>query len=238
MNSIRDGVSDIDSLWDYQDPQGSGDRFRSILPATMAPEHQSYRLELMTQIARTEGLQDRFDEANSILDQVEAELSDEGHRPRIRYLMERGRALNSSGSPEQSRSYFLDAYEIAKGSGEDYLTIDAIHMLAVVESPEKQIEWGLLGLKIAQKTTNKRAADWQGPLYNNLGWTYYDLERYADALPLFQASLAWREEQRDERGTKIAAGALVECLRKLGRSEEAAALEARYGGEDAPESVP
>lgn len=231
MNGASDGLPDIDGLWDYQDPAGSRGRFQGILPAAEAADHHDYLAELLTQIARTEGLQDRFDEATSILDQVEAALTDEVHRPRIRYLLERGRVFNSSGSPKQSKPYFLEAYELARANGEDYLTIDAIHMLAIVEAPEKQIEWALLGLDLAQRTIDERAAGWRGPLYNNLGWTYYDLGRYDEALPLFQSGLEWREQHRQKREARIAAKAVAECLRSLGRAGEAQDVEARYAAE-------
>ncbi len=39
-------MTDIDSLWDYDDPAGSEARFRAALPNAAPPE----RLELLTQI--------------------------------------------------------------------------------------------------------------------------------------------------------------------------------------------
>ena len=58
---------------------------------------------MLTQIARTEGLQREFEEAHAILDTVEAMLTDEMGVPRIRYLLERGRVYNSSNQREKSK---------------------------------------------------------------------------------------------------------------------------------------
>ena len=69
----------------------------------------SYRFELLTQIARSQGLQRRFDDAHATLDWVEMVLNGlpeteaEGEAaavtPRIRHLLERGRVFNSSRRP-------------------------------------------------------------------------------------------------------------------------------------------
>ena len=49
---------EIDDLWDYTDPAGSEARFRACLAQT-EPGSSAYR-ELLTQIARAQGLQRNF----------------------------------------------------------------------------------------------------------------------------------------------------------------------------------
>ena len=48
---------DIDSFWEYSDPAASEARFRAALSSAQGDD----RLELLTQIARTYSLRQRFD---------------------------------------------------------------------------------------------------------------------------------------------------------------------------------
>ena len=65
---------DFDSLWDYSNPEQTEIKFREVLKQIL--ESESAYLELLTQIARTQGLQRKFDEAHQTLDQVEKKLKD------------------------------------------------------------------------------------------------------------------------------------------------------------------
>ena len=126
-------VPDFDALWDYSYPDQTEEKFREIL--LQIAEDDSAYLELLTQIARAQGLQRKFDEAHQTLDQVEKRLNDYPSRAKVRYLLERGRVLNSSGKPEQARPFFEHALDSAKQISEDFFAVDAIHMLAIVALP-------------------------------------------------------------------------------------------------------
>lgn len=214
-------LPDFDALWDYNKPDVTEMKFRDLMPQAQASGNTGYYTELLTQVARTQGLQNKFDEAHKTLDKVEKMLSDAMVRPRVRYLLERGRVYNSSGTPDKAKPYFMEAYELAKGSGEDYYAIDAVHMLQIVEPPDKQLDWALRAIDMTEKTADQRAKKWLGPLYNNTGWTYFDMEQYENALTWFEKSLAWRQEQKDERGTRIAQWTIARAYRALGRTEDA-----------------
>ena len=60
---------DVDALWNYADPAASESRFREALKEAKADD----ALILRTQVARTLGLRNRFEEARSELDGVEAD---------------------------------------------------------------------------------------------------------------------------------------------------------------------
>ena len=87
----------LDAQWDYGKPVASEQRFRSELAKWPADSAQA--LEVRTQIARALGLQQKFEDAHAMLDVVEAKLPNASVHLRVRYLLERGRAFNSSGSP-------------------------------------------------------------------------------------------------------------------------------------------
>lgn len=217
----EESLPDFDTLWDYSNPQQTEVKFMELVPGAQESGNMSYYAQLLTQIARTRGLQGKYQEAHATLDSVEGMLTDELTAAKIRYLLERGRVYNSSGEPEKSKPLFLEAWELAVANKEDYYAVDAAHMLGIVEPPEKQLEWSLKALEVTEKTTDERTKRWLGPLYNNIGWTYHDMEEYEKALELFRKGLEWRKGINDERGIRIQTWNIARTYRSLGKTEEA-----------------
>lgn len=214
-------LEDFDALWDYNDPAGTGEKFRALLPAAEAAGDATYRAELLTQVARAEGLSRRFEQAHRTLDEVERALESLPARARVRYLLERGRVFNSSGDKDEARPLFLEALDLARHSGEGFYAVDAAHMLGIIDPPDKQLEWHLLALEMTERSTEARARGWRGSLYNNLGWTYHDAGDYEKALNMFEKALQFRIEQGKEHEVRIARWCIARTLRSLGRVEEA-----------------
>lgn len=214
-------LADFDTLWDYDHPAQTEAAFRALLPQAHASGNRAYTLELLTQLARTQGLQRDFAAAHETLDQAQALLTAELSRASVRYLLERGRVLNSSGHPEEARPLFELAWEQGLACHEDFHTIDAAHMVAIVAPPEEQLEWTCKGLALVERTTDARARTWGGSLYNNIGWAYHAQAQYHHALEAFQRALAWRHIQGDPREIRIAEWCIARTLRSLGQVEEA-----------------
>src|SRR5262245_46083415 len=116
---------DIDAVWDFTDPASSEAKFRNLAKEVKVAGDAELLAELHTQIARAEGLQRKFEEAHHTLDQVETALSAKMKRARIRYLLERGRVLNSSQHLDDAKPLFLKAVEVGEAAHEDGLTVDA-----------------------------------------------------------------------------------------------------------------
>ena len=83
-------------------------------------------------------MRQRFREAHEQLDAVEAKLGHAGFRPRIRYLLERGRTFNSAGDREEGRACFLSAWKEASAAQEEGLAVDAAHMIAITHGGEDE----------------------------------------------------------------------------------------------------
>ena len=218
---VAEGLPDFDDLWDYDNPAVTERKFRELLAQTRASGNISYLAQLLTQIARTQGLQRRFEDAHRTLDEADRLLTGQDARPRIRYFLERGRVFNSSGNPGESRPLFLRAWELAKASSEDFYAVDVAHMMAIIEPPEHQLEWNFKALELAESSSDPRARRWKGSLYNNLGWNYFDAMQYEKALEIFHKALRWREEQQSLKEIRIAKWCVAKTLRMLGRVEEA-----------------
>jgi tetratricopeptide (TPR) repeat protein len=214
-------LPDFDALWDYEHPAQTEAAFRALLPQAQASGNLSYTLELLTQVARTQGLQREFAAAHQTLDQVQTLLTTELSRAKVRYLLERGRVLNSSGHPEEARLLFEVAWEQGLACHEDVHAIDAAHMVAIVALPEEKLEWNRKGLALVEHTTDAQAQTWGGSLYNNVGWAYHAQAQYHQALEAFQRALAWRQIQGDPREILIAEWCIARALRSLGQAEEA-----------------
>jgi len=226
MDETTQELPNFDTFWNYQDPAATQEKFMEILPQAEQLGNTSYYVELLTQIARSQGLQRKFDEAHKTLDEVEKLLYKAEGSAKVRYLLERGRTVNSSGFPEESRKYFAEAFEVAKKVGEENLAVDAAHMMGVVESTEKSIEWSLKAMETAEQAKDPEANKWLGTLYNNLGWTYHDREEYERALELFEKALVWREENKsNERQIRIAKWCIGRVYRSLGKVDEALELQ-------------
>jgi tetratricopeptide (TPR) repeat protein len=215
----------IDALWDYNHPAESEAVFRHALETLDDLADLALRLELLTQIARAQGLQRRFDEAHDTLDAVAAHVDGSTPRVRIRYPLERGRVYNSSRQPERAQPYFTEAWERASAAGEDILAIDAAHMLAIIAPPAASLKWNQCALEVAERSSAPRALHWRGSLANNIGWTYHDAGDYEQALATFQHAADSRRAEGDPALIRIAIWAEARTLRSLGRVEEALALQ-------------
>jgi tetratricopeptide (TPR) repeat protein len=212
-------LPDFDALWDYSHPDTTEEKFRETI--LQIPEDNPAHLELLTQIARAQGLQRKFDKAHQTLDQVEKRLGEYASRPKVRYLLERGRTLNSSGYSEEARPLFEQALDLAKHLSEDFYAVDAIHMLAIVASPEQSLALNLRAIQMAESSSQEKAQNWLGSLYSNTGWSYHDLGDCATALEIFEKGEAWQRSKGRVSQTRIATWTVARTLRSLNRVEEA-----------------
>lgn len=210
-------------LWNYTEPEETAVKFQALLPDIKAAGDESATLQLLTQIGRTQSLQRKFKEAHTILNEVEAQLTDDLTVATIRYLLERGRTFNSNNQPELARPLFISAYELGNKAGEDYHAIDAAHMMGIAGANNaEKMQWNEIALKAAQKTDNPFAKKWIGSLSNNIGWTYHEQGEYEKALDLFQQTQKYyRYEFPHDRYERIARWAIAKTHRSLHQLEEA-----------------
>ncbi len=226
---------DFDSLWDYDRPEASEAEFRRLLPAARASGDPDYLVQLLTQVARAQGLQMRFDEARRTLDEAEAMPTGEAGVASIRLLLERGRIFNSSKRHEESKALFREAWELARRVRAEAFAVDAAHMLGIVETEEASVEWNQKAIAIAEASDDPKARRWLGSLYNNLAWTRHDGGDPAASLHLFQKALAAREAEGDAKKIHVARWSVARALRSLGRLDEALAIQLRLLTEGTPD---
>jgi tetratricopeptide (TPR) repeat protein len=203
-------------LWDFDDLDSSEERFRARLDAASG----TGRAELLTQLARVEGLRGDFEAGERLADEADA-LAGESEVARARVDLERGRLRRSSGNTEAALPLFESAYAISLEARAYFIAADAAHMAALaVQGHDGFVAWTERGVALAEEHAG--ASYWLGPLLNNLGWEHYEAGRYADALDAFERALAARQrDPRNADGLALARYAVGKALRALGHPEEA-----------------
>jgi tetratricopeptide (TPR) repeat protein len=222
-------LPNFDVMWDYSNPDSTEIRFKEILPLLQNTSEfdidADYHPQLLTQIARAQGLQGKFHEADSTLKEADKIITEDMPIAKIRYLLEKGRLFNSLGDKEQARPLFLEAYEYGLIKNLDLYTVDAAHMMGIVEPEAKQLDWSLMALEVAEKSEDERCKGWLGALYNNIGWTFFDLQKYEDALKIHLKGYEWRKEQGDAETTRIAKWSVARMLRALEKYDDALTMQ-------------
>ena len=212
----------LDKLWDYGKPVDSQARFRAELARHPAGTREA--LETSTQIARTQGLQRNFADADATLDGVAPKLDQVPVRVRVRYLLERGRTRNSGGDKAAAIPLFKEAVALRARDmlpGADFYLVDALHMLGIATPPAEQLEWNRKALAAAEASDDPRARNWAGSLTHNIGWSYFDAGDAATALMYWQQELPIREAQGNAGNIRVAKWTIARGLRATGRLDDA-----------------
>lgn len=235
---------DVRALWDFDDPAASEGRFREALATATGDD----TLVLETQIARSYGLRRDPARARELLDAVRNRLDGAGQEPRVRYQLELGRTwisavtLPEERTPEAiaiARDAYGRAFELARHAGLDDLAVDAVHMMALVDTePDAQLAWNDRGLSIARAAAQPAARRWEASLLNNRGMALHEAGRDQDALDDFRAALALREAMGEAGPTRVAWWMVAWALRLLGRLDEALAIQLRLERECADAGEP
>ena len=213
----------LDAQWDFGKPAASEQRFLAELAKWPAdsPEAQ----EVRTQVARALGLQRRFDAAQALLDTVEAKLATQPSHVRVRYLLERGRALNSSGAPQRAVPLFAEALALAEHDRDEYYAVDAAHMLGIAAPPSERLGWNKKALALAEAATDPRARSWRAALYNNIGWAHFETGDAKTALGYWEGALVARRTMGKAASTRIAQWTVARGYRAVGRLDDAEAAQ-------------
>ncbi len=246
VSELKSVEPKIRQAWKFDQPAVSEATFRGLAaqtPAARAAERALYE----TQVARALGLQQKFDDAQAVLDTVAATAAvlpagSTALHVRARLAIERGRVWNSSGDYGRARPLFEEAVALADSAGLEALAVDAAHMVAIAAGNDSAqadaLEWNHRAIARADASKDPEARRWRASLLNNLGWTEHGLGHYDVALDLFQRALAARIEMDDKEGTHFARWTVARCLRSLGRIDEALAAQRALLAQDEKEKSP
>lgn len=187
-----------------------------LLPQAQALENKSIYLQILSQIALAQAMNRKFTEAHKTLDKAEASLTSEYELARVRILLERGRVFHQSDNINEALPLFKRSYELSKKHKFDFHTVNAAHMVAIVEeSVDEKIKWNKKAIDLAQKTQDKKAYTWLGALYNNLAQNYIEAKQYSEAHSAFEKCKKYAEEKGDMIVVRGAKWGIARSLRSL-----------------------
>jgi tetratricopeptide (TPR) repeat protein len=205
---------ELDALWNFADPIASEAAFRGAISST---DDQVSRAVLGTQLARALGLQKRYDEADRVLERVDAPVP----AIRARVALERGRLRNSGGHPDDAVGFFENAATIAEAAGEHFLQVDALHMLGIAQ-PSHADAHTAAALAVLDRVLDRRTQRWRISLHNNRGWALFDAGELTAALQEFEQA----ERDAIDFGTEEQQGwareAIEECLEAIDAAADGA----------------
>lgn len=224
---------DVNAMWDFSKPATSEQRFRAAL-AGATPDEATI---LQTQIARTWGLRREFERAREVLAPLAERIAAAGAEAQVRYWLELGRTYASPAhrpetvtreSREIARGAYLRAFDIAKAGALDALAIDALHMMAMVDTePAAQLDWGMKAIAYMEASSQPQARQWEGALYNNVGYAQHLAGRYDDAVSYYRKSIAAHERANRAGPARIGHWMVARTLRAQEKFREALAIQLR-----------
>lgn len=220
-DTITFNIENFDELF-TGDPVEIEEKLSALLPDAEGRADKSIYVQILSQIALAQAMQKNFDLAHKTLDKAEAELR-EGHElARVRVLLERGRIYHQADKIGVALPLFIQSYELSAKHGFDFHTVNAAHMIAIIESKvENKIQWNKKAIDLAKNTNDKRCQEWLGPLYNNLAQNYIEAEQYAEALSSFEECKKYAEGKGDEIVMRGAKWGIARSLRSLGLLDDA-----------------
>ena len=138
---------DVTDLWQPGDPAASEERMLAALETARGDD----ALIIRTQIARSYMFRKDFDQARTILREIEPDVDLAGAEAQARFWLELGRSYASHQHPpdsqtDETRALAHEAYEtalaITQEAGLDGLTVDVLHMFPFVNpDPAQQLSW-------------------------------------------------------------------------------------------------
>ena len=182
-------------LWDFNDLDASR---TASAPRSMRRPTDVGRAEVLTQLARVEGLRRPFRRGRPAARRGGAAGRLGSARPRPRRARTRtaaplGRRLRGGDAAVRGRS------RLALAIPHEFIAVDAAHMVAIAAPTfDDRLAWADRGIEMAQSSDDPEVTTWLGSLYNNVGWDHFDAGEYETALDWFERALAEREQRPDE----------------------------------------
>ncbi len=214
-----DVLAKADSLFKARDYESAQPVYEEAVAVAKKHKDTVTQTEANSMLARTYLILDDPDRGRDILSRALATASPREPDGWARYLSVRGRFEWQENDLDLAFKTFEEMYDYCSQRMMHEEAIDAAHMLAIVGDHEQQITWGKKGIAAAEKGEVTR---WLGPLWNNLGATYEELERWDESLAAYTRARQYHYEYGDEIYKLAADWALGHIHRLRGEHEKAA----------------
>jgi tetratricopeptide (TPR) repeat protein len=211
-------LAEADSVFQRREYEPARGLYEEVAQLAEKSGDISSQTEALSQVARCYLIAGDSAAARRWLEQAETLASPKQALGWSRYLGVRGRLEWKSNDLNAAKQTFKDQFAYCRDNKLTSRAIDAVHMIAIVGSPDEQIEWGLKGIAEAETTGENR---WLGPLWNNLAITYSDQKDYQKSYEAFLKAREYHWQFGDEIGKLYADYQIGWVLRMKGDYDQA-----------------
>lgn len=213
-------LAQADSLFQEQNYAVALTRYLRTAEVARLDFNRPVETEALAQVARCNLALSNKEEGRKWLEDAARRGSDSDPMGWSRYLSVKGRFEWKDGDLKKARATFDEMYVYCNTNALWGRAVDAANMIAIVaESPEEQIEWSLRGIDAAE---SGGVESWLGPLWNNLGATYYDTKKFDLALEAFLKARNYHWQYSNESAKLHADYHVGMAYRAVGQLDKAA----------------
>ena len=208
-----------DSVFQKQDYQAALAQYTRTSEIAHQEFNRPVETEALAQMARCNLVLGNKEEGRKWLDEANRRASDSDPMGWSRYLGVRGRFEWKDKDLTKARATFDEMYSYCNTNALWARAVDAANMMAIVsETVEEQIEWSKRGIETAESAS---VESWLGPLWNNLGATYYDNKQFDLALDAFLKAREYHWQYSNETAKLFADYHVGMAYRAVGQYEKA-----------------
>jgi len=215
---LKAKLEEADGVFKSREYERAGEMFEEVATEAEASGDNSLFVEAAAMRARSYLITDRADEGRPWLDRAASRAIDSEPRAWSRYLGVRGRFEWKGGDNETATATFLDMFNYCENHELWDRAVDAAHMIAITGDKNEKFDWSLKGIEMAEKGGME---GWLGPLWNNLGWNYYDEGMFGEAYDALVKAREYHYKGEGELPKLIADYSVAHVMMKQDRMREA-----------------
>ena len=217
-DGLTSRLDEADGVFKSREYERAGALFEEIATEAEAAGNSSLFVEAASMRARSYLVTDRVDEGRQWLNRAAAKAVESDARGWSRYLGVRGRFEWKAGENEIATDTFGEMFRCCEENELWERAVDAAHMIAITGDQSEKFDWSLKGIDMAEKGGMD---GWLGPLWNNLGWNYYDEGMYGEAYDALVKAREYHYRGENELPKLIADYSVAHVMMKQERVHEA-----------------
>ncbi len=225
LNDILSQFPDHDGFWSSGNLLDTELKIKSKILPKQGDFYDLPTLELLTQLARVQALQEQYVESDKTLKIVETDLAHHDPKLRrqaeIRLLLEHGRLFALQMIPAKGLVFIKQAMDLALEAENSFFAIDAAVMLTLMNPLKRQNETLQWALTEAESTKDQDSKLWLPFLYIMYSWTLFDTRQLEKALEYFQKALEQPHLPHQKAQTQTIKWSIARTKRALGHFDEA-----------------
>ncbi|MEW5794989.1 MAG: tetratricopeptide repeat protein [Candidatus Zixiibacteriota bacterium] len=212
-------LAEADTLFQAQEYPAALEHYTRALEIARQEFNRPVETEAMAQMARCNLVLGNKEKGRKWLDEAARRGSDSDPMGWSCFLGVKGRFEWKDGDLKAARQTFDEMYVYCNTNALWARAVDAANMIAIVaDDVDEQIEWSKRGIETAEAGG---AENWLGPLWNNLGATYYDNKQYEPALEAFLKARTYHWQYSGENAKLFADYHVGMAYRAVGQLEKA-----------------